>query len=90
VVVDLIAVDVDRGAFADVSKVRWRELKYVPTKFSETESPGVFVYAEDPPQKSVTLFVVHDPLYFNAGSLSSTVVLVRVALHNRQRGLFYG
>lgn len=43
VVVDLVAVDVDRGACAGVStRVRWRR-RYEPVKFSATESPGVLV-----------------------------------------------
>lgn len=55
----------------------------LPAKAKDTESPGVFVYAEEPPQKSVTLFVVHDPVYFNVELLSSTVVFVSVALSSR-------
>lgn len=44
-------------------------------------SPGVFVYIDEPPQKSVTLLVVHDPVYLIAVvSGSSMVVFVSVAL----------
>ena len=55
----------------------------LPAKAKDTESPGVFVYAEEPPQKSVTLFVVQDPVYFNVESLSSTVAFLNVALSTR-------
>jgi hypothetical protein len=57
-----------------------RQLKHRPWNDKVTEAPSSLVNADPPPEKSGEVLLSHTPVYVSLLSVSSTVVLVTVAL----------